>query len=92
MFKAQKGSKDIVKIVHVKNELSRTVIYKNRNVMKQREYLLCTKKTKRTTLFNNFFSSVSVFDTLSGWRMGVVLLMQEPGVKTYWKGDVDKSV
>ncbi len=29
--------------------------------MKQREYFLCAKKTKIKTLFNNFFSSVSVF-------------------------------
>ncbi len=29
------------------------------------EYFLCAKKTKIITLFNNFFSSVSVFDALS---------------------------
>ncbi len=29
----------------------------NCNFMKQREYILCAKKTKIMTLFNNFFSS-----------------------------------
>ncbi len=37
----------------------------NRNFMKLREYFLCTKKTKLTTLFYNFVSSVSEFDTHS---------------------------
>ncbi len=46
MFKAQKRSKDIVKIVHA------TSVF-NRNFMKLREYFLCAKKTK-ITLFNNF--------------------------------------
>ncbi len=31
----------------------------NRNVMKLQEYFLCAKKIKITTLFNDFFSSVS---------------------------------
>ncbi len=55
-FKAQKGSKHIVKIVHV------TI---SGNFMKLREYFSCSKKTQITTLFNNFFSSVSVFSTRS---------------------------
>ncbi len=33
--------------------------------MKLREYFLCTKKTKIMTLFNNLFSSVSIFDVPS---------------------------
>ncbi len=37
----------------------------NRNFMRLREYLLCAKKTKITTSFNNFFSSVSVFNVCS---------------------------
>ncbi len=49
-----KGSKDSVKIVHVTSQ------WFNPNFMKLREYFLCAKKTK-ITLFNNFFSSVSVF-------------------------------
>ncbi len=39
----------------------------NRNFMKLWEYFLCAKKTKITTLFNNFFSSVSVF-TIRSWE------------------------
>ncbi len=39
---------------------------KNENE-KNTRILLCTKKTKITTLFNNFFSSVSVFDACS-WQ------------------------
>ncbi len=44
MIKAQKCSKDIGKIVHVTSVVFFT---------KLREYFLCTKKTKITTLFNN---------------------------------------
>ncbi len=53
----QKGSKesDIIKIHQ----------WLNCDVMKLREYFLCTKKTKIITLFNNFFSSVSAFDMRS---------------------------
>ncbi len=50
-----KGSKDSIKIVHVTSQ------WFNPNFMKLREYFLCAKKTKITNLFNNFFSSVSVF-------------------------------
>ncbi len=32
--------------------------------MKLQEYFLCAKKTKMITLFNNFFSSVSVFECM----------------------------
>ncbi len=37
----------------------------NHNVMKLWEYFLYTKKTKITTLFNDFFSSVAVFNACS---------------------------
>ncbi len=56
-FKAQRGSKDIVKIVHV----SFVVQLKFHEAMR---IFLCTKKTK-ITLFNNFFSSVSLW--LNHW-------------------------
>ncbi len=48
MFKAQKGSQDILKIVHV---------FKH-NVMKLREYFLWAKKMKQKKLFDIIFSSV----------------------------------
>ncbi len=37
----------------------------NHKFMKLREYFLCAKKTQITTLFNHFFSSVSVFEAHS---------------------------
>ncbi len=40
MFKAQKGSKDIIKIVHVVHQ------WFNLNLMKLREYFLCANKTE----------------------------------------------
>ncbi len=50
--------------------------------MKLREYFLCTMKTKITTLFNNFFSCVSVLDMRLPIprRMRVVLLTQGPAI------------
>ncbi len=53
-FKPQRSSKDIVKIVHVTSVIQ---LYFS--------YFLCAKKTKRMTLFNNFFFSVLVFDACS---------------------------
>ncbi len=47
MFKAQKGSKDIVKIVQV-------------TFIKVQEYFLCAEKMKITTSFNNFFSNEEI--------------------------------
>ncbi len=42
--------------------------------MKLREYFLCAKKTKITTLFNNFFSSLSVFYACSWTILPMSLL------------------
>ncbi len=52
MIKAQKGSKDINKIVHISGS---TVMLSSYKIL-----FLCAKTTKITTLFNNFFSSGSV--------------------------------
>ncbi len=53
----------------------------NLNFMKLCEYFLCTKKTKIMTLFNNFFSSMSVFNTCSRYTTTrVVLLTKEPAL------------
>ncbi len=51
-FKAQKDSKEIVKIVHVTSVV---------HLLKLQQYFLCAKKTKIMSLFNYFFSSVSDF-------------------------------
>ncbi len=59
-LKAQKGIKDIVKIVHVTSQ------WFNLNFMKLLEYFLCANKTNITALFNNFYLSLSVFDACSG--------------------------
>ncbi len=56
MFKAQKGCKDIDKIVHVTSVVQPKWM--------KWEYFLCANKTKIMTFFYNFFSSVSVFDAL----------------------------
>ncbi len=55
MIKTQKCSKNIVKIVHV-------TLVVHRNCMKLREYVLCEKKTKIRTLFNNSFLPHHHFD------------------------------
>ncbi len=54
MFKVQKGSKDIVKIVHVAS-VDQLQFYETMRI------LLVQIKTKIIILFNNFFSSGSVF-------------------------------
>ncbi len=65
----------------------------NCNLTKQREYLLCTKKTKTTTLFNNFFSSVSV-DTRSRQYHDacIPLLANKPQRITFLHQNVDSYI
>ncbi len=55
-FKSQKGSKDIIKIIHV---TSVVLFYEATRI------LCAQNKTKITTLFNNLFSSMSVFNVHS---------------------------
>ncbi len=58
MFKIQKGSKDIIKIVHGKSVVQPQF---NEAIKK---YFLCAKKIKIKPLFINSFSSMSVFEVL----------------------------
>ncbi len=56
-FKAQKGNKDIVKIVHVRS------VFQPKCYEAMRTLFFCAKNTKLMILFNNSFSTImSVFD------------------------------
>ncbi len=68
MFKVQKCSKDIVKIVHVISVVQ-PYCYEATRIY------LCTKKTKIKTLFNYFFNYSSVFNTRSQEYIIIIIII-----------------